>query len=153
MRRTKYWLRSHKVKERCCACPESYGLGKFEYKTVKSTQLSLVLVGLRDFQINPDRRRCVKRGSGKQGNICSVSVFFVWVGSQNSHPITSSRYYFLSNVVVERRKRLEAIRWISGYQSCLFRSILLCHGILILLYFTGKQKSPLIKGAVSRQSS
>ena len=57
---------------------------KFEYKTVKSTQLSLVLVGLRDFQINPDRRRCVKRGSGKQGNICSVSVFFVWVGSQNS---------------------------------------------------------------------
>ena len=23
MRRTKYWLRSHKVKERCCACPES----------------------------------------------------------------------------------------------------------------------------------
>ena len=53
---------------------------KFEYKTVKSTQFSLVLVGLRDFQINPDGRRCVKRGSGKQGNICSVSVFFVWVG-------------------------------------------------------------------------
>ena len=25
MRRTKYWLRSHKVKERRCACPESYG--------------------------------------------------------------------------------------------------------------------------------
>ena len=23
MLRTKYWLRSHKVKERCCACPES----------------------------------------------------------------------------------------------------------------------------------
>ena len=54
------------MKERCCACPESYGLGKFEYKTVKSTQLSLVLVGLRDFQINPDRRRCVKRGSGNK---------------------------------------------------------------------------------------
>ena len=33
---------------------------KFEYKTVKSTQLSLVLVGLRNFQINPDRTRLRK---------------------------------------------------------------------------------------------
>ena len=52
---------------------------KFEDKTVKSTQISPVLVGLHDFQIFPDRTygACVKRGS-------SVSVFFVRVGSQIS---------------------------------------------------------------------
>jgi len=62
---------------------------KFEDKTVKSTQLSLVPVGLHDFQIFPDRTVhawSVEAGNRlrKQGNICSVSVFFVRVGSQIS---------------------------------------------------------------------
>ena len=55
---------------------------KFEDKTVKSTQLSLVLVGLHDFQIFPDRTAHAR--SVEVGNICSVSVFFVRVGSQIS---------------------------------------------------------------------
>ena len=55
---------------------------KFEGKTVKSTQLSLVLVGLHDFQIFPDRT--AHAWSVEVGNICSVSVFFVRVGSQIS---------------------------------------------------------------------
>ena len=48
---------------------------KFEDKTVKSTQLSLVPVGLHDFQIFPDRT--AHACSVGAGNICSVSVFFV----------------------------------------------------------------------------
>ena len=55
---------------------------KFEDKTVKSTQLSLVLVGLHDFQIFPDRT--AHAWSVEVGNICSVSVFFIRVGSQIS---------------------------------------------------------------------
>ena len=55
---------------------------KFEDKTVKSTQLSLVPVGLHDFQIFPDRT--AHAWSVEVGNICSVSVFFVRVGSQIS---------------------------------------------------------------------
>ena len=55
---------------------------KFEDKTVKSTQLSLVLIGLHDFQIFPDRT--AHAWSVEVGNICSVSVFFVRVGSQIS---------------------------------------------------------------------
>ena len=51
---------------------------KFEDKTVKSTQLSLVPVGLHDFQIFPDRTaHACSVGVGNKGNICSVSVFFV----------------------------------------------------------------------------
>ena len=50
---------------------------KFEDKTVKPTQLSLVLVGLHDFQIFPDRT--AHAWSVEVGNICSVSVFFVRV--------------------------------------------------------------------------
>ena len=34
-----------------------------------------------------------------------------------SHPITSSSYYSLSNGVAERRKRLEAIGWNLGYRN------------------------------------
>ena len=49
---------------------------------MKSTQLSLVLVGLHDFQIFPDRT--AHAWSVEVGNICSVSVFFVRVGSQIS---------------------------------------------------------------------
>ena len=52
---------------------------KFKDKTVKST-LTLVK-GLHGFPDFPDRARM--RGSG---NICSVSVFFVRVGSQISPP-------------------------------------------------------------------
>ena len=52
---------------------------KFEDKTVKSTQLSLVLVGLHDFQSFPDRT--AHAWSVEVGNICSVSVFFVRVVS------------------------------------------------------------------------
>ena len=52
---------------------------KFEDKTVKSTQLSLVLVGLIDFQIFPGRT--AHAWSVEVGNICSVSVFFVRVVS------------------------------------------------------------------------
>ena len=53
---------------------------------MKSTQLSLVHVGLHDFQISPDRTAhawTVEAGNRlrKQRNICSVSVFFVRVGS------------------------------------------------------------------------
>ena len=55
---------------------------KFEDKTVKSTQLSLVPVGLHDFQIFPGRT--AHAWSVEAGKICSVSVFFVWVGSQIS---------------------------------------------------------------------
>ena len=55
---------------------------KFEENTVKSTQLSLVLVGLYDFQIFLDR--AAHAWSLEVGNICSVSVFFVRVGSQIS---------------------------------------------------------------------
>ena len=55
---------------------------KFEDKTVKSTQLSLVLVGLHDFHSFPDRT--AHAWSVEVGNICSVSVFFVRVGSQIS---------------------------------------------------------------------
>ena len=54
----------------------------FEDKTVESTQLSLVLVGLRDFQIFPDRT--AHAWSVEAGMICSVSVVFVRVGSQIS---------------------------------------------------------------------
>ena len=53
---------------------------KFEDKTVKSTQLSLVLVGLHDFQMFPDRT--AHASSVEVGNVCSVSVFFIRVGSQ-----------------------------------------------------------------------
>ena len=53
---------------------------KFEEKTVKSTQLSLVLVGLYDFQIFPDRT--AHAWSLGVGNMCSVLVLFVRVGSQ-----------------------------------------------------------------------
>ena len=52
---------------------------KFEDKTVKFTQLSLVPVGLHDFQIFPDRT--AHAWSVEVGNICSVSVFFVRVVS------------------------------------------------------------------------
>ena len=55
---------------------------KFADKTVKSTQLSLVLVGLHDFQIFPDHT--AHAWSVEVGNICSVSVFFVRVSSQIS---------------------------------------------------------------------
>ena len=55
---------------------------KFEDKTVKSTQLSLVPVGLHDFQIFPHRTGYA--WSVEAGNICSVSVLFVRVGSQIS---------------------------------------------------------------------
>ena len=56
---------------------------KFGDKTVKSTQLSLVSVGgLHDFQMFLDRT--AHAWSMEGGNICSVSVFFVRVGSQIS---------------------------------------------------------------------
>ena len=50
---------------------------KFEDKTVKSTQPSLVFIGRHDFLILSNRM-------AHAGNICSVSVFFVRVGSQIS---------------------------------------------------------------------
>ena len=46
---------------------------KFEDKTVKSTQLSLVLVGLHDFQTPRSYGACVKRGSGK--HMFGLSLF------------------------------------------------------------------------------
>ena len=53
-------------------------LKQTKVKTVKSTQLSLVPVGLHDFQIFPDRTaHACSVGAGNKGNICSVSVFFV----------------------------------------------------------------------------
>ena len=55
---------------------------KFEDKTVKSTQPSLVLVGLHDFLIFSNRT--AHAWSVKAGNICSVSVSFFRVGSQIS---------------------------------------------------------------------
>ena len=56
---------------------------KFEDKTVKSTLLSLALVnGLHDFLIFSNRM--ARAWSVEAGNICSVSVFFVRVGSQIS---------------------------------------------------------------------
>ena len=48
---------------------------KFEDKTVKSTQLLLVPVGLHDFQIFPDRTAHACSVGAR--NICSVSVFIV----------------------------------------------------------------------------
>ena len=55
---------------------------KFEDKTVKSTQPSLVLIGLHDFLIFSNHM--AHASSVEAGNICSVSVFFVRVGSQIS---------------------------------------------------------------------
>ena len=55
---------------------------KFEDKTVKSTQPSPVLIGLHDFLIFSNRT--AHAWSVEAGNICSVSVFFVRVGSQIS---------------------------------------------------------------------
>ena len=56
---------------------------KFENKTVKSTQPSLVLIGLHDFLIFSNRT--VHAWSVEVGNICSFSQsFFVRVGSQIS---------------------------------------------------------------------
>ena len=55
---------------------------KWEDKTVKSTQPSLVLFGLHDFLIFSNRM--AHAWSVEAGNICSVSVFFVRVGSQIS---------------------------------------------------------------------
>ena len=49
---------------------------------MKSTQPSLVLIGLHDFLIFSNRT--AHAWSVKAGNICSVSVFFVRVGSQIS---------------------------------------------------------------------
>ena len=46
---------------------------KFEDKTVKSSQLSLVLVGLHDFLIFPDCTACGKLGSGK--HMFGLSLF------------------------------------------------------------------------------
>ena len=46
---------------------------KFGDKTVKSTQLSLVSVGLHDFLMFPDRT--AHAWSAEAGNICSLSVF------------------------------------------------------------------------------
>ena len=57
---------------------------EFEGKTVKSSQPSLVLVGLHDFLIFSNRT--VYAWSVEAGNVCSVSVFFVRVGSQISPP-------------------------------------------------------------------
>ena len=55
---------------------------KFQVETVKSTHLSLVLVGLYDFKIFPDPT--AHASSVEAGNICSVTVSFVRVGSQIS---------------------------------------------------------------------
>ena len=55
---------------------------KFENKTVKSTQPSLVLIDLHDFLIFSNRTAYA--WSVEAGNICSVSVFFVRVESQIS---------------------------------------------------------------------
>ena len=51
-------------------------------QTVKSTHISLVLVGLYDFQIFPDRT--AHAWGVEAGNVCSVSVSYVRVGSQIS---------------------------------------------------------------------
>ena len=53
---------------------------KFEDKTVKFTQPSLVLIGLHDFLIFSNRK--AQAWSVEVGNRCSVSVFFAQVGSQ-----------------------------------------------------------------------
>ena len=53
---------------------------KSEDKTVKSTQLSLVVMGNHDFQIFPDLT--AHAWSVQVGNLCSVSVFFVRVGKE-----------------------------------------------------------------------
>ena len=55
---------------------------KFVDKTVKCTPPSLVLIGLHDFLIFSNRT--AHAWSVEAGNICSVSVFFVQVGSQIS---------------------------------------------------------------------
>ena len=65
---------------------------KFEDKTVKSTQPSLALIGLHDFLIFSNRM--ARAWSVEAGNTCSVSVFFVRVGSQNISTSGEERFKY-----------------------------------------------------------
>ena len=56
---------------------------KFEDKTVKSTQLSLVLVGLHDFQTPRSYGACVKRASGR--HMFGLSLFRPRRGKEDSN--------------------------------------------------------------------
>ena len=76
---------------------------KFEDKTVKSTQPSLVPIGLHDFLIFSNRM--AHAWSAEAGNICSVSVFFVRVGSQ----ISQRRAKKDSNIPSPGRTR--SVKW------------------------------------------
>ena len=70
---------------------------------MKSTQPSLVLIGLHDFLIFSNRT--AHAWSVEAGNICSVSVFFVRVGSQIS-PRRAKKY---SNIPSSGRTR--SVKW------------------------------------------